>query len=72
MCEGDFYARKSKGKYFSLTKDTLSKVEKAIRNQQYPEICINDLWSDGDFEDAKARINRAFDSILCEKCEFEI
>lgn len=71
MCQGDFYARRSKGRYFSLTEGQVPKIEQAIVGQTYPEICINDLWEDGDFEQAKDRLNRAFETILPERCEFE-
>ena len=72
MCEGDFFPERSKGRYFSLTEENLSRIIRAIERQTYPEICINDLWETGDYERAKKRLLDAFETILPEKCEFEI
>lgn len=72
MCEGDFYPRRSLGKYFALTDNaSVDKAVKAIEKNKYPEICLNDCWADGHYEEAKERIKSAFEKILPEKCEYE-
>ena len=72
MCEGDFYPRRSLGKYFALTDNaSVDKAVKAIEKNKYPEICLNDCWSDDRYEEAKEKIKSAFEKILPEKCEYE-
>ena len=71
MCEGDFSARRSLGRYYSLTEKELPRIVTAIKKQTYPEVCLNDCWTNGDFEGAKETLNAAFETILPEKCEFE-
>ena len=72
MCEGDFYPRRSKGKYFALKdKKSLNKIVRAIKNNKYPEICINDCWESLEYEWAKDKLIDAFEKILPEKCEYE-
>lgn len=72
MCEGNFYPRRSKGKYFAL-KDakSVAKIVKSIEKNKYPEICINDCWENSEYEWARDKINFAFEKILPEKCEYE-
>ncbi len=72
MCEGDFYPRRSKGRYFALKEGkSVAKIVKAIEKNKYPEICINDCWENSEYEWAKDKIKSAFEKILPEKCEYE-
>lgn len=73
MCEGTFYPRRSRGRYWNLDDMSVIKpVCDAIKKQTYPEICINDTWKDDGFEAAKQQIIDAFQSALSEKCQFEL
>ena len=73
MCEGAFVPRKSTGKYFSVDGQLIAKAAaEAIIKQRYPEICINEVCSGTDFEQAKRIINEAFAYRLPNKCEFEL
>lgn len=72
LCVGDFYPRKSKGKYISLQDMTsVSKIEKLLNHEKCPEICINDNWEGPGFENAKEHIQKAFERKYPEKSSFE-
>ena len=72
LCVGDFYPRKSKGKYISLQDMTsVSKIEKLLNHEKCPEICINDNWEGAGFENAKEHIQKAFERKYPEKSSFE-
>lgn len=72
MCEGSFVPRKSTGKYISLDNyKCLEKTVKYIKQRRYPEICINDLWEDVGFDNAKSILNLAFEQVFPDKCSFE-
>ena len=72
MCEGAFIPRKSRGKYFSVVDENAALVAaRAIKNQRYPEICINEQCTGEVFEQVKAIINGTFSETLKEMCEFE-
>lgn len=73
LCEGDFFPRRSRGRYIALKDQTSAETAaQIIVSRKKPEICINDDWQTGDFEAAKETINRAFDRVLPGKCEYEI
>lgn len=72
MCEGDYFPKKSQGKYFSITgKKSAKAAAKAIKYLRYPEICINETCTGAEFEAAKKIINQAFSETLKDACEFE-
>lgn len=58
------------GKAFMISEED-SVVYKAIEQQKYKLICINDECSDQDFERIKRHIIHSFKIILPEKCGFE-
>lgn len=61
------------GKFFEITEDT-EPICKAIREQLYPQIVLNDndqLYSDLPLQKAQEEICSAFESILPEKCIYE-
>ena len=71
---GKFVPRSvSIGRYLSLTNNNKS-VEKAIIEQKYKLVCLNDDNRDPiiDFEKEKDLIKRAFEKILPEKSSFEL
>ena len=73
MCEGAFHPVCSKGKYISLRSvRDIDQAVTCIRRHSHPELCLNDTWQDIDFENAKAKLNAAFEETLREKCEYEI
>lgn len=72
MCEGAFYPRKSRGRYFSIDgKKTAIAAAKAIKYGKYPEICINETCSGEMFNEVKEIINKAFAEKFSKRCEFE-
>ncbi len=73
QAKGCFYpVHESKiGKNFSLSPDNTEIVCEAIRNQQYPQVCINDNIRNIDSEHSISKIINAFNSILPEKSTFE-
>ncbi len=60
------------GAYCELGKDDISVIEECIRLQKKKLICLNDNELVEDFDKNKKIIARAFDSILPNKCSFEI
>jgi len=71
MLSGNFVPRKcSIGKFFAIGNDR-TKLIKAISNQKYKMICLNDGTNIDDFEKAKTEIINAFETILPEKSSFE-
>ena len=73
LCQGDFYPRRARGRYFSVTSGKAAKeAADAICRRAYPEICINDCCEDEtDFLAAKEAVCVAFAKTLPENCEFE-
>ena len=73
QAKGNFYpAHESKiGINFSLSPDNIENVCEVIRNQQYPQVCINDTKSNIDPEHSISKIINSFKSILPEKSAFE-
>lgn len=71
LCEGTFYPQSHKwGSRFELGEaDEL--VFKAIRNQQFSAICINDSSEKINFDETKEHLISAFSEILPEKSLFE-
>lgn len=73
LLTGNFYPRTKKiGKYFEI-KENNKDLLRAIKEQKYKMICINDADTaiDIDFEKEKNKIIEAFDEILHEKSEYE-
>lgn len=70
MVNGTFKPKKDESQYFVYTNNN-SKIIKAIKNRQYKMICINDAYSDIDFDKAIKDVNEAFALVLPEKSKFE-
>lgn len=65
--------RRAKGKYISLS--SINDIEKAadiIINKRYPEVCLNDAWDSEDFDNAVLILNKEFEQVYSEKCEYEL
>src|SRR5699024_3263386 len=74
LAEGKFHPRSPKiGRTFDLTNNNID-VVKAIQNQDYKMICINDNDKDpvDDFEKEKKMIIKSFRNILPNKSKFEL
>lgn len=70
LLDGKFVPKKDETKYFKYLDDNKETIE-AIINRKYKVICINDAYTDIDFDRAKEEINGALDKILPEKSLFE-
>ena len=72
MCEGRYVPQKSIGKFFHVNGVAVAQqVATAIKHNQYPEICINEICTGDVFDEVKIIINEAFDEVLTGKCEYE-
>ena len=78
LASGRFFPEKREklGRYFEVSKenDKNDEIAKAISNQAYPVVCINDTdngMSEQQFEDLKRRLSEAFETILPNKSSFE-
>ena len=73
QARGSFYPshRNRVGKMFQLSPNNVEEVSDAIRNQRYPQICINDSLSNTEPARCTAEISKAFQSILPDKSSFE-
>lgn len=72
LCVGDFAPRKSKGTYISLRDmDSVRSVEKSLKNRKCPELCLNDNWENGDFENAKNQLLTLLEKKYPQKSSFE-
>lgn len=71
MVSGKFNPRKDESKYFTYLDDNSEAIE-AIKEKKYKIICVNDVYTDINFEKAKNEINLAFADIFPNKCSFEI
>lgn len=71
-CKGQIVPQDVRKIFTYLTVLTPDKeIVDTIRAQSTPIIAINDTWCE-DFEKKKAVLHQAFDSILSEKCKFEL
>lgn len=70
FCEGNFLPKKDESKYF-IYQNNNDQTVKAIEEQKYKFICINDAYMDIDFEKGKKEINAAFAKIFPNKSQFE-
>lgn len=72
LCEGDFFPRRTEGKFIRVDDKNYKEVAKQIRRKKYPMVCLNDLDSIQDFELVKGEINAALEEVLPSKSSFEI
>jgi len=68
--EGKFVPKKNDSKYFIYLNNNDTTV-KAILEQKYQLICINDAYDNIDFERAKMEINESLNKIFPDKSSFE-
>lgn len=71
LCEGLFYPRRKKGRYFEIGPQT-EEIVNAIKDKKYKSICMNDVYDEIDFEYNKNFILSALEMEFSEKSSFEI
>ncbi|MCR5468029.1 MAG: Stealth CR1 domain-containing protein [Lachnospiraceae bacterium] len=73
LAEGNFDVRsRDFGKCFHIKDRTFPSALKAIREGQYPLICLNDTIYTSNFEKQKEEAIKAFQTLLPEKSSFEV
>lgn len=71
LCTGDFYPRRTLGKFYAVDINNCKEVAQAIAEQKWQMISINENCIGKEFETVKERINKAFETILPQKSSFE-
>ncbi|MCR5146141.1 MAG: Stealth CR1 domain-containing protein [Clostridia bacterium] len=71
MVSGDFAPKKDYSKYLTYLNDNTQNI-KDLKSKKYKYVCINDAFTDIDFEKSKTEINNVLDELLPEKSKFEI
>ncbi|BBF44127.1 glycosyltransferase [Lachnospiraceae bacterium KM106-2] len=71
LCEGDFYPRRSKGKYYSVSENNYKKIADDIKHSKHNMICLNENNELDNWEDIKQEINRSFEARFPNKSSFE-
>lgn len=71
LCEGRFHPYRKRGKFFEIGKQT-DAIIKAISEEKYKYICMNDDSEDIDFEYNKKLIIEALEKKFPEKSSFEL
>ncbi len=71
MLEGNFVPKIDESKYFVYNNNNTDLIN-AIENQKYKTICINDAYTNIDFDKAISEVNQSLDKILPNKCSFEL
>jgi len=69
-----FYPKKRNGAYFTVSKDNLNQIEKALIEEKYYSICMNDtpLCAEEDFDFIDKSIQQLFVNKFPQKSSFEI
>lgn len=70
MITGNFVPRKDQSKYFAYLDDNTEAID-AITNNKYKVVCINDVYTNINFEKSRDEINDALEKILPDKCSYE-
>lgn len=71
LCEGDFNPRRTLGKFYAVNIENYEEIAKAIEQQEWQMISINENCTGEEFEIVKRRINKALDKVLPTKSSFE-
>jgi hypothetical protein len=71
LCEGDFYPRRTLGKFYAVNIENCEEIAKAIERQEWQMISINENCTGEEFEAVKRRINRALEKVLPTKSSYE-
>lgn len=60
------------GKLFSIKEDKIGDIDDCIRHQKKKIVCLNDVESTFKFKEYKQMILEAFETILPDKCSYEL
>jgi len=60
------------GKLYSIKEDTIGDINDCIRHQKKKNVCLNDVESTFKFKEYKQMILEAFETILPDKCSYEL
>lgn len=71
LCSGEFYPRRTKGKYYNVTINNYKKIAEDILNRRYQFVCLNEQCTPEEFELIKEEINIALQKIYPDKSSFE-
>lgn len=72
IAKGEFVPLSPKvGRLFDVSRD-IDRITQAIRGKTMKMICINDSQEVQDFDGIQKKLTDAFDSVLGEKCSFEL
>ena len=73
QAKGSFYPAnaKKRGLYIEVDSDAVDWICEVIRNQDYPQVCVNDSKSNIQPEYCARKLEEAFDAIMPEKSEYE-
>ncbi len=71
LADNHFSPRRTDNALVNISADEIDRICEIITRQSHEMICINDPIIDLDFEMLAGRLQRAFDTILPEKCSFE-
>lgn len=72
IASGNFYPRRLSARTCSIDAKSIDSICSDIKKQKYEMMCLNDNDMNADFETLKAQLNEAFNSILPDKCSFEV
>ena len=72
LCEGEFTARKTLGKPFTVTVDNCKCIADGIRNQKWQMVSLSEKCTTDEFEIIKKEVNSALAKLLSEKSSLEI
>ena len=70
MVSGNFEPKKDESKYLIFRDDNTDNIRE-LKSGKYKYVCINDAYTNIDFEKAKKEINSTLDELLPNKCMFE-
>ena len=71
MVSGEFVPKKDYSKYLTFLNDNTENI-KELRSKKYKYVCINDAFTNIDFEKSKNEINNVLQELLPEKSKFEL
>lgn len=71
LCTGEFYPRKTQGKFYFVTRENYKEIAKSIEAQEYQMVSLNEDCSPEEFESIKRWINASLEKILPDRSSFE-
>ena len=73
MVSGRFFPanEKRRGRFISIDTANLDRICSIIREQTFPQICLNDSYAGADLDFCIGEVAKALDGLLPEKSSFE-